>query len=363
MEVIGIVAEYNPFHNGHLYQINEIKKMYPDSIIISIIDGYFGQRGNMSIITKEDKVKDALSNQVDIILELPILYASQSADIFANSAIKLLSELKITKLCFGSESNNLDILNKIADKELENDFNNKVKEYLKEGINYPTALKKALDIDFDYNNPNDLLAISYLKAIKENKYNITPISIKRTNEYHDIKKSNGILSANNIRNKIINNVDIKEFVPIVNDYHYNDYFNHLKLSILNSDLTSILDVDEGLDNSLLKNIKTSNNIDELITNIKSKRYTYNKINRMLTHILLDIKKNDANLDIDYLKILGFSSKGKEYLNSIKKDINLPLYNNKTESKVKNYELKSSMIYDLINNTNTYDYEIKNKPIQ
>ena len=200
MDIIGIVAEYNPFHNGHLYQINEIKKMYPNSIIIAIIDGYFGQRGNMSIITKEDKVSDALSNGIDIVIELPILFAIQSADTFASKAIELLNELHINKLCFGSESNNLDILNKIADKQLEHSFNNKVKEYLKEGINYPTALKKALDIEFDYNNPNDLLAISYIKAIKENNYDITPISIKRTNDYHDLSKNDGIISDNNIRN-------------------------------------------------------------------------------------------------------------------------------------------------------------------
>ena len=161
---------------------------------------------------------------------------------------------------------------------------------------------------------------------------------------------------------IINKEDIKKFVPIVNDYHYNDYFKELKLSIINSNLNSILDVDEGLDNNILKAINKSNSLDELITNIKSKRYTYNKINRMLTHILLDIKKEDANLNNEYLKILGFNKAGKDYLNSIKKDINLPLYSNKLISKVKDYELKSSMIYDLINKTNTYDYEIKNKPI-
>ncbi len=363
MDIIGIICEYNPFHNGHLYQINEIKKMYPNSLIIAIIDGYFTQRGDASIITKEDKVKDAINNSIDLVIELPVLHATSSADTFASSAIMLLNELNVNKLCFGSESNDLDILTKIALKQLDNDFDLKVKECLKEGVNYPTALKKALDINFDYNNPNDLLAISYIKTIKKNNYNITPVSIKRTNEYHDLKKNDGIISASNIRNKIKNNVDVKEFVPIVNEYHYNDYFNLLKMSILNSNLTDILDVNEGIENAILKAIKTSNNLDELITNVKSKRYTYNKINRMFTHILLNIKKEDATLKPDYLKVLGFNNKGKEYLNKIKKDIKLPLYNNKLISKVKDYELKSSTVYDLINNTNTYQYEIKNKPIQ
>ena len=362
MDVIGIIAEYNPFHNGHLYQINEIKKKYPNSIIIAIIDGYFTQRGYPSIITKEDKVKDALSNQVDLVIELPVLFATQSADIFASKALELLNELKINKLCFGSESNNLEELTKIAKLQLDNNFDNLVKEYLKEGINYPTALTKALNIDFNFNNPNDLLAISYIKTILKNNYNIKPISIKRTNEYHDLDSNDNIISASNIRQKIINQKDIKRFVPIINDYHYNDYYNVLKISILNTNLNNILDVDEGLENKILDCIKTSNNLDDLILNIKSKRYTYNKINRMLTHILLGINKEDALKNIDYLRILGFNMKGKEYLNQIKKDIKIPLYSNKVNSIVKDYELKSSMIYDIINNTNTFEYEIKNKPL-
>ena len=362
MDIIGIIAEYNPFHNGHLYQINEIKKKYPDSIIIAIIDGYFTERGEISIITKEDKVKDALNNQIDLVIELPVLFATESADTFASKALELLNELKVNKLCFGSESNDLDNLTKIAKLQLEEGFDIKVKEYLKEGINYPTALTKALGIDFNYNNPNDLLAISYIKAILKNNYNIKPISIKRTNEYHDLTKNDGIISAANIRQKIINNQDITKFVPIVNEYHYNDYFSYLKYAILNTNLNSILDVDEGLDNRILSSIKESSNLNELILKIKTKRYTYNRINRMLTHILLGILKEDADLKIDYLKILGFNTKGKNYLNQIKKDLKLPLYNNKIESKIKDYELKSSQIYDLINNTNTYEYEIKNKPL-
>ena len=362
MDVIGIIAEYNPFHNGHLYQIKEIKKRYPNSIIVAIIDGYFNQRGDMSIITKEDKIKDALLNKIDIVIELPILYATQSADTFANTAIKLLNELRINKLCFGSESNNLEILTKIADKQLEKDFDDKVKEYLKEGINYPTALKKALNIDFNYNNPNDLLAISYLKALKQNSCNIEPISIKRTNEYHDLTKNNGIISASNIRNKIINKKDVQEFVPIINNYYFNDFFKYLKMTILNTSLKDILDVDEGLDNNIINSLNKSKDLTDLINNIKSKRYTFNRINRMLCHIMLGIKKEDANLNVDYLRILGFSSLGKNYLNKIKRNINLPLYNNKLISKVKDYEIKSSLIFDIINNTNTYEFEIKNKPI-
>ena len=336
--------------------------MFPNSIIIAIIDGYFGQRGNISFITKEDKVKDAIANNVDLVIELPILFATQSADTFSSKAIELLNELHINKLCFGSESNNLDVLTMIADKQLEDDFDIKVKGYLKEGVNYPTALKKALNIDFDFNNPNDLLAISYIKAIKKNNYNITPVSIKRTNEYHDLNSDDIIISASNIRSKIIKGTDVTKYVPTLNEYHYNDYLKYLKISILNNDIKSILDVDEGLDNKLITDINKSSNLDELIASVKSKRYTYNKINRMFIHILLGIKKEDANINNEYLRILGFNEKGKDYLNSIKKNISLPLYNNKLESKVKDYELKSSQIYDLINNTNTYEYEIKNKPI-
>ncbi len=368
MNTIGIICEYNPFHNGHKYMIEKIKDLYPESIIILILNGYFLERGEISILSKEDKTKIALDNKIDLVIELPFVFGSQSADIFANKSIEILNELKINKLVFGSESNNIDLFNRIVDIELNDpNYNNKVKEYLDSGLNYPTAMSKALDISEDINNPNDLLAISYVKAIKSNNFNIEPISIKRTNDYHDLLSSNEIISASNIRNKLSNNQDISNYIP---DYKYKikniddvKLFELLKYKIITDpDLSKYVTVDEGIENKLIKEIYQSDNIDNFIFKIKTKRYTYNKIKRMLIHILIGFLKLDNIQKIDYIKVLGFNKNGQNYLNKIKKDMNIPL-NVDCKSNTYQYELKCSIIYDLLTNSNTYEFEIKNKPIQ
>lgn len=365
MEVIGIICEYNPFHNGHLYHIKKIKEMYPDSLIILVLNGYFLERGEISILSKEAKTKIALAHGVDIILELPVIYGTQSADTFASISLKILNNFHVSKIIFGSESNNIEKIKEIASKQLDEEYNKLVKEYLDNGLNYPTALAKALNIDFEF-LPNDLLGISYTKAIIQNNYNIEPITIKRTSAYHDTSSNDHIVSASNIREKIKNNEDITKYVPInikdfINNTNYDNYFRLLKYKInTDNDLNEYLDVDEGIEYRLLEYINKSKKIDEFINNIKTKRYTYNKLNRMFIHILLSFLKTD-NVDIEYIKILGFNSNGKKYLNSIKENLEIPTSINKDSIQYK-YEIKASIIYDLINNTNTYEFEQRNKPI-
>ena len=359
MHVIGLIVEYNPLHNGHIYQIEKIKELYPDSIIILILNGYFLERGEISYMTKETKVKLALENKVDIIVELPCVFGTQAADIFAYEAIKILNEFKIDILVFGSETNDLNLLKMIADKQDELKFNEDIKKYLKNGYNYPTSLAKALNIDTTI-LPNDLLGISYLKAIKKINNNIQPVTIKRTSSYHNIDSTDTIVSASNIRNKIDNNIDISKYTPY-QDYiikpNKDNYFLLIKFAILNNpSLNNYLDVTEGIDYRLKKVIKNINNLDELIKKIKSKRYTYNRINRMLIHILLGIPKIIKE-DI-YIRVLGFNKNGQNYLKTL--DIN---YNNYKNTYIYNTELNAAIIYDLINNTNTYNYEIKNKPLK
>lgn len=365
MEVIGIICEYNPFHNGHLYHIKKIKELYPNSLIILVLNGYFLERGEISILSKEAKTKIALAHGIDIILELPVIYGTQSADTFASVALKILNNFHVNKIIFGSESNEIEKIKEIASKQLDEEYNKLVKEYLDNGLNYPTALAKALNIDFEF-LPNDLLGISYTKAIIQNNYNIEPITIKRTSAYHDTSSNDHIVSASNIREKIKNNEDISKYIPInikdfINNTNYDNYFRLLKYKInTDNDLNEYLDVDEGIEYRLLEYINKSKNIDEFINNIKTKRYTYNKLNRMFIHILLSFLKTD-NVDIEYIKILGFNSNGKKYLNSIKENLEISTNINKDSIQYK-YELKASIIYDLINNTNTYEFEQRNKPI-
>ena len=363
MEIIGIIAEYNPFHNGHLYHINKIKELYPDSLIVLILNGYFLERGNISILSKEDKTKIALNNNIDIILELPFVYGTQSADTFAYESIKLLNKFNCTKLVFGSESNDINLLKDIVKKQSTKEYDNLVKKYLDQGLNYPTALAKALNIKEDIFKSNDLLGISYLKAIKETKSNIVPITIKRTNDYHDLDSNEKIVSADNIRNKIMHNEDIslylpKEVIPLINHINIEKLFELLKVKIITEkDLSVYLDVDEGIEYRLKKQIINANSLDEFINSIKTKRYTINKINRMLIHILIGLTKTDKNnLETNYLKILGFNSAGKKYIKS------LGIKENYKNTNIYNYELIASLLYSLLTNSNTLEFDQKNKPI-
>ena len=375
MNIIGIIAEYNPMHLGHIYQINKIKEHFPDSIIIVITNSCFTERGEVSILNKWDKTKICLDNNIDIIIELPFAYATQSADIFAKGAIEILNKLKINILAFGSESNDLTKFETIVDTQLNNkNYNDKVKEYLKEGINYPTAMSKALNdlLNYTITEPNDLLGISYIKEIKKNNYPITPFPIKRIGNYHEKEVNNNIISASLIRTLLKNNNDITPFIPsnTINYLYKNisveTYFHYLKYKIISTkDLSIYQTVEEGIENRIQKTIHNSNSWEELIKNIKTKRYTYNKINRMLLHILTSFTKEEAkNIKIDYIRILGFNQQGKDYLNKIKKDIDVPYITSykKNISKLLDLEQRITSIYYLpINPVETIN-EYKSKPI-
>ncbi len=365
MEIIGLIAEYNPFHNGHLYHINKIKEMYPDSLLVLVLNGYFLQRGEPSIISKYDKTHIALLSGVDIVLELPVLYGTQSADTFSDASIKLLNYFKVKKIIFGSECDDIEKIKLIAKKSIENHNNENIKIHLKNGLNYPTALSKVINEDFSYNS-NDLLGICYVKSILTNNYLIDAQTIKRTNDYLDKESNDDIISALNIREKIKNNIDIKKYLPNysmdkINKIDTSLLFNLIKIQIINNDISDVLDVDKSMNYLLKKCIKNVSNMDELIKNIKSKKYTYNKINRMLIHILLNIKKSDANLEMEYINILGLSQKGKNYINKTKKEISIPIKKDK-KSIIYDYELKSTIIYDMLTGNNEQKKELANKPI-
>ena len=360
MESVGIIAEYNPFHNGHLYHLTKIKKKYPNAVIVLVMSGNFTQRGDVSIIDKWKKTQIALKAGIDLVIELPFPFSTQSADYFSYGSITLLEKLKVDKVIFGSESDNIKDLEIIADTQINNpDFDKLVKIYSKFGKNYPTALSLAVKdlTNQEITAPNDLLGISYVKVIKQNNYKIIPETIKRTNSYHEEELNESISSATAIRKALNNNEDIKTQVPEITldyltDLHtIEEYFPLLKYKIITEkDLSIYNTVDEGIDQKLKKEIINATSYQDLINRIKSKRYTYNKLSRMLIHILCNFtkEKKEQFKDISYIRLLGFSDKGRKYLNTIKKDLDIPLISkiNRNKDPMLEFEIETTKIYSL-----------------
>ena len=373
---VGIVVEYNPFHNGHIYQINEIKKIYKDASIVVVMSSSITMRGELSVLNKWQKTLVALDNGVDLVIELPSVFC-QSADTFAYNAIKLLNEVKIDVLVFGSESENIDELIKIAKIQMNNKkFDALVKSYMNKGLNYPTSLSNAIYelTHLKVDKPNDILAVSYIKSILEINSKIIIKPIKRTTDYNDILSNETIISATNIRNKYLNNVDFKNSVPNLtykfmseNKFNFDLMFKLIKYNILaNKDnLNTFHLVDDSISSRIYKSALISNNMEELISNIKTKRYTYNRINRTLLFILFNINKEEAKqFKLEYIRILGMNKKGKEILKSIKNNTSLPILTKfKKNYKLLDYELKITTIYSIIaNNSELIKDEYTNKVI-
>ena len=372
MRVVGIVAEYNPFHYGHLYQIRKVKEMYPDSIIIAIISTNYTQRGGFSLINKWDKTRICLNYGIDMVVELPTLYTTQGADMFAYGAISILNMLHIDTLVFGMECDDVEYLIKAAKTQINNSkYDELVQKYLLTGVNYPTALGNALKemIGYTTDKPNDLLAISYIKEIIKNNYKIVPVGIKRTNDYHGKEIKSSIVNASLIRDMLDKNMDVSKYVPIetykcLNMKNFDNGYLLLKYNISNNEnrLYEYLTVDEGIENRILKYYKDCDNWCALVNLIKTRRYTYNKVNRMLMHILLNIKKIDNDKEI-YLRVLGFNDIGRNYLKQIKKDIDVINTCKQGINKALDIEINATYIYSLVTGDNSLiEREYKNKPI-
>lgn len=355
---VGVIAEYNPFHNGHMYHLKKIKEMFPNEEIIAVISSSFTQRGEPSIINKWDKTDICLKAGIDLVIELPYVFSTESADYFSYGALTILEKLGVDKFVFGSETNDIDIFKKIVDIQLNNeDFDKLVKIYLKFGNNYPTALSLALkDLDGEVLTlPNDLLGISYVKIIKENNYKIKPFCIKRTSDYNSLSIDNNISSATAIRKALEEKKNVSSLVPDFvlekfSELHFKEeYFKFLKYKImLDDNLERYQTVDEGLGFKLKKEIISSTSYDELIEKIKSKRYTQNRINRMLNHILCDFTKEKKSKcqNLEYIRILGFNDKGQIFINKNKKKCGLPIISNfsKNKSVMMEQEFIATLVY-------------------
>ncbi len=369
-KAVGIICEFNPFHNGHKYFIEKVKEMYPDHVIVLMLNGYFMQRGEVSILSKESKTKIALEHGIDLVIDHNIFYGTQSADNFAEAAIRCFDSANIDVIVFGSECNDKDKLYKIAKRQLtDNEFDLMVKKYHRTGISYPAAISKALeDENFSF-TPNDILGICYVKAIIKNNFNIDFNTIKRTNDFHDNNLDSDIVSASNIRNKLLNNKDVAKYIPdgvekYINTIDFDKLFAIIKMKILsNKDFVNCLDVDAGMRRRLIRSALETKNLPEFIERIKVKNYTYTKLNRMLIHIIFGITKQDSKtVKHDYYRVLGFNITGRKYLNKSKKVAFISHHTDK-DSPLYHYEVRAAALYELLTGENVYRFEYCDKPIK
>ena len=346
--VLGIIAEYNPFHNGHLYHLLKSKEETKADYVIAVIGGNFTQRGEPSLVDKWTKAEMAIANGVDLVIELPTLYSVSSAENFADGAIKILNSLKIVnRLSFGLETEDLNKLNIMANilYQEPKEYKDLLASSLKTGISFPKAREAALvkylnDKQYSLllSSPNNILGIEYLKALKKYSSRIKPVCIKRKNAGHlSLDYKGEIASATAIRNMVFKNnmKDVKtymtpssytilademkkgHFVANLSPYENIIIYNLRNMSV--EEIANLPDVAEGLENSIKKAANSCNTISEFINIVSSKRYTETRIRRILTYALLKITKKDMAMSkrtTPYIRVLGFNGKGKYLISKI-----------------------------------------------
>lgn len=349
--IVGIIAEYNPFHNGHYYHIQKSKELSCDDSVVAVISGNFTQRGEPSIINKWSKAYMAICGGADLVIELPTIYAISSAENFASGAMKILDSMKIVdSVSFGAEARELSTLNNIANVLCE-----EPKQYLTilaheldKGISYAKARENAILMYLNdikryaniLNSPNNILAIEYLKAIKKIRSNIEPVMVQRKKVYYnDEKIVDEFASSTGVR-KLLENMEFSEIKKVIPRSSYkilaNDYNNLgpvLGLKCYEKEIIYILrrmsieqianlpDVAEGLEYAIKKAVSNTNSIEELIDSVKSKRYTQTRIQRILLYALLGIDKQIMETSkkiTPYIRVLGFTQRGKALLSEMKK---------------------------------------------
>ncbi|MBE5095859.1 nucleotidyltransferase [Bacillus thuringiensis] len=354
-----MVVEYNPFHNGHLYHVQQTKKLTQSDIIIAVMSGPFLQRGEPALISKWYRTKMALANGVDLVVELPYVFATQKAETFANGAISILNALRVSEICFGSEDGQIEnFYNTISVQKNEDEtFNCLVKQFMDAGNSYAKATSDAFshiltsEKNIDMSQPNNILGFQYMKAILSQNSSIQAQTIKRfASHYHDETfNDQHIASATSIRKQLFSEegsfTTIEPFLPqattsLLANYKQNygilhnweQYFSFFKYRLMTmspGDLRHIYEIEEGLEHRILSKIQNSSSFYSFMEALKTKRYTWTRLQRACTHILTNTTKEEirsANIEqhAPYIRLLGMSQKGQTYLSKNKKKIELPI---------------------------------------
>jgi len=323
MTITGIIAEFNPFHNGHKYLLDQV-----EGLKIVAMSGNFMQRGEPAIIDKWIRAQMALENGADLVVELPFLVSVQAADFFGQGAVDILSQLGIDNLAFGTE----EVLDyqKIADLYTEQGTKmEKFVENLPDSLSYPQKTqamwKEFAGLDFSSNTPNHVLALAYVKAVAGRNIKFHPIQ-RQGAGYHSVDKDVDFASATALRQHQKDQDFLERFMPSValfeqaSKVSWEDYFPLLRYQILsNPDLTTIYQVNQEMAARIKEAIKTAQSVEELVEAVATKRYTKARVRRLLTYILVQARENDLPEDIH---VLGFTEKGRQHLKSLKEQVHL-----------------------------------------
>ena len=399
MQVVGIIVEYNPFHNGHLYHIQKSKKITGAEYVVAVMSGNFVQRGEPALLDKWVRAQMALHNGVDLVIELPVSYATASAELFAYGAVKLLNDTGIVNsICFGSEAGNISDLQTIASILIEEpeEFKSFLKEELSTGCVFPkaraNAVYKYMEIYYKKNissdhilsvlsSPNNILGIEYLKALQLLKSDITPYTINREYApYHSTEIASAgtstIASATAIRKAIRNNdyASIERAVPpicaslmqrqfkvgrgpIFFD-QYSDLLQYQLRTQISESISRYMDNLEGLENRILHCAAQEYLISKMTALIKTKRYTFTHIQRALLRILLQIPREDVDLyqgkgGPQYIRILGFRKKSEKLLSKLKIKAYLPIVSNVKKTSDMLEGCAKKMLYQEVQSTDVY----------
>lgn len=336
--IAAVIVEYNPLHNGHIYHLDQTRKIMnekcPNSehFIIAVMSGNFCQRGEATVLNKYTRTRHAILSGADMVVELPSIYATSSAEYFAKGAIEVISKIKgVDLVCFGSECGNIDELKHISDISESEEYNSLVKEYVSAGLSYPKSTSKALeDIGIantdNYSLPNNTLAIEYIRQARKIGLSAELCTITRQGGgYNDTAIDNEFVSASAIRNSINNksHSDISSKVPdyvyadlLTANVDYDKFFGIIGSKLL--DTNEVYEDNEGIINRIKKAMLTANNYEELVELAHTKRYTKSKIKRVLVHIALSHKPSDIEHNLGNVTVLGVKQSSKQLLSLIAK---------------------------------------------
>ena len=351
MKICGIIAEYNPFHLGHLKQIDYVKNVLGAEKVVVILSGNFTQRGEPALLDKFTRAKHAVIAGADLVIELPTVFATANAEIFAKGAVKILDSLKVVdSICFGVESglekDYIELATAMNDESKE--FKKILKEKLESGISLAKAkfeTIKALGKNFDENliaSPNNILGLEYTKAILYLKGDIKIFPMLRDGDHNDKTLKKGITSATSIR-EVVKTGKISKLKKNLPKFVFSDLenypFDYEKLCLSSlitasaTDMAKILDCTEGLENRIKALSKDNLELNQLIDKVSTKRYTKTRIQRILLSNLLGIKGDlvfdclDSSL---YAKILAVNSESKDLLTLISKNSACPVITRKSD---------------------------------